>query len=359
MKPGRPFLCFFPLRSLFPRFCPAVRRLPALLLILPALMLPACQNLRPAQLPLVDLRHVHPFGATRVAFSATGKYLASGGFNGGIRLWAVPGGSALGAVAAHRAPVRGLEWVDDSTLLSASQDGELVLWGVLWNRQTARPVSRLRLNGRITALAFARGHRVVYIGLTTAGAGEVRAYRLPGFQPAGKWHTGAGIQSVAVDRRQTKIAVATRDRQVYLLDADLGNARRLAAPGRRIYELRFAPDGRYLAGGGWFKIAVWDLHSGRLRFNRTEHFGAIVSLDYHPQRRRIVSLGRHTDAVIRLADSVTGKVRRRLAAHEYCGWHIRFSPDGRYVASASEDESVRIYDLGVPYRPRWTGLQYP
>ena len=329
---------------------------PLLVLLLLTGLLPACQNLRPAQMPLVDLRHVHPFGATRVAFSRSGKYLASGGFKGEVKLWSVPGGKALGSITAHDTPVRGLEWLDDRYLLSASQRGQLVLW----DTQTAKAVSRLDVPGRITALALAPRQQIVYLGVALSrGAGEVRAYRLPGFRPAGTWRVGSSVQSVALDRSGTRVAVATRDKQVYLLDGRLQNMQELAAAGRRIYELRFAADGRHLAGSAWFRIVIWNLQNGSIRFNRTEHFGAIVSLDYHPQRRQIVSLGRHTDAVIRLSDSKTGKVRRRLAAHEYCGWNIRFSPDGRYVASASEDESVRLYDMGVPYSPRWTGLQYP
>jgi hypothetical protein len=36
---------------------------------------------------------------------------------------------------------------------------------------------------------------------------------------------------------------------------------------------------------------------------------------------------------------------RRYQAHELCGAIIRFSPDGRMLASGSDDESVRLYRL--------------
>ena len=45
------------------------------------------------------------------------------------------------------------------------------------------------------------------------------------------------------------------------------------------------------------------------------------------------------------------QVLRRFQAHDLCGWQARFSPDGRYAASAAEDGSIHIYDLSRPYRP--------
>ena len=53
----------------------------------------------------------------------------------------------------------------------------------------------------------------------------------------------------------------------------------------------------------------------------------------------------------RLIDAGSNRVLRRFQAHELCGWQVRFSPDGRFAASAAEDGSIHIYDLSQPYRP--------
>lgn len=45
-------------------------------------------------------------------------------------------------------------------------------------------------------------------------------------------------------------------------------------------------------------------------------------------------------------------MERRLQAHRLCGAVVQFSPDGRYVASGSDDESIHIYDVQDPYRPQ-------
>ena len=95
--------------------------------------------------------------------------------------------------------------------------------------------------------------------------------------------------------------------------------------------------------------------TGRLRVQQTEHWGAVTSIDYHPDGQRLISLGRHTDANLRLVTADAGKVLRRLQGHRLCGAAVRISPDGRYVASGSDDESIRFYDLSKPYRPQRVG----
>ena len=99
------------------------------------------------------------------------------------------------------------------------------------------------------------------------------------------------------------------------------------------------------------RLLVWDLPQRRLEERPTEHLGKVVSVDISPDSERWLSLGRSTDSNFRLIDADSNQVLRRFQPHHLCGWQVRFSPDGRYAASAAEDGSIHIYDLNQPYRP--------
>jgi len=314
-------------------------------LLAPVLALLAGCGLGPVQSPLARLEQAHPFGAMRVSFDAGGGRLASAGFDGDVAVWSVPGGEELFRVHAHERPVRGLAWAGGH-LASGGGDGVIRLWDLAG---AAPGVSRGGL-APVTAMAFQPR-----TGLLVSGHrdGSVRAWSLPGLEPAGLVQMDGRVLSVAAHPRDGRIAVSSSGRRVRLLGPALAIERELPRPGRNALELRFSPDGGTLAGGAWYQTLFWDLHSGKLTTG-AGHPGAVVSIDYSPDGAQLASIGRWTDASIRVTRIADGAVSRQLAGHDLCGYAVRISPDGRTLASGSEDGSVRFYDLSAPYRPEWT-----
>ncbi len=321
----------------FLRYCRSVFVLSLVLLAT------ACQNLRPSQHPMVRLNNVHHFGATRIAFSPSGNFLASGGFQGEVKIWTVPGGKLVKILKKHTRPVRGLVWINDDTLVSAAQDGRLLKWNI-----ETSGITRAKRLKSITSMTWSAKLQTIITGHKN---GNIRLFKAQDLSVIKSYSLGKKILSVSASSDGLRFAASTSDRRVLLFDHNLLLLKQLKGPRKKIYELRFSPDNTILAGSSWFRILLWNIETGQLAQNKTEHLGAIVSLDFHPDGKRIVSIGRHTDATLRLSNVNNGKTLRRLEAHEYCGWNIRFSPNGRYVASSSEDEGVRIYDLAEPYKP--------
>lgn len=318
-------------------------RLIRLSLLLP-LWLTGCANMQPAQSPDLVLQESHLFGVTVLAFDPDGKRIASGGFQGDVAIWRVPDGSPLMHGRWHPDAVRGLHWVEPERLLSASENGRLVLS----DSPSGHVIRQRETPEGLTSTAYLAASRTLVAGYRD---GRLRQFSYPALEPVAELEVGSAVVALASDHAGSRLAVSTGDQRVLVTDAGLSQPRPLASPPRTALTLRFSPDGRQLGAGAWYELFYWDLESGELRTQATEHWGAVTAIDFDPRGKRLVSLGRHTDASLRLVQVTDGQVLRRLQAHRLCGAAVRFSPDGRFVASGSDDESIRLYNLAKPYLP--------
>jgi len=64
---------------------------------------------------------------------------------------------------------------------------------------------------------------------------------------------------------------------------------------------------------------------------------------FSPDGRLLASCS--DDKTVRLWDPAAGEHRRTLTGHARIVRGVAFSPDGRLLASASDDKTVRLWDL--------------
>jgi serine/threonine protein kinase/Tol biopolymer transport system component len=130
----------------------------------------------------------------------------------------------------------------------------------------------------------------------------------------------------------------------------------------RVNMLAWSPDGRRIASGSTDKkVQVWDpwkehkskfltylLSSSRGQFTYTGHSARVSGVSWSPDGKRIASVS--NDKTVQVWDSLTGKrsfiYRNRYAAINCVAW----SPDSRHVAFGSNDKTVQVWD-GISRSP--------
>jgi len=91
-------------------------------------------------------------------------------------------------------------------------------------------------------------------------------------------------------------------------------------------------------------IRKWNLDSNKVFEMRNGHSSGIRSLVFSPDNMTFASTGKQ-DNEIKIWDYATMKPIDTLKGHQYPVWCTAFSPDGKFLASSSIDQTVKIWDL--------------
>jgi WD40 repeat protein len=51
---------------------------------------------------------------------------------------------------------------------------------------------------------------------------------------------------------------------------------------------------------------------------------------------------------VQILDTASGAPLVRFQSHDLCGAYVRLSPDERFLATTSDDATVRVWDLAEP-----------
>lgn len=312
----------------------------------------------------------HPSGVFALAYHPTDdKVLVSGGGDGTIRFWNVAGGklvpktvlkSSGGAVYAVAFSQTG------KTLASAHRDGTCRTWAV-----GGAATEKAILEGHIdpaSAVAFAPDNQTIVSGSSDWTVRQWPA--VSGIKPRDKTVTKghlSHVYSLSFAPDGKSLASGSYDRSLRIWDMATPEAKeRLpnAKADAAIYTVAYAPDGKSVVGGGASAVfRTYDTSTRRFIHAFTGHMGSISALAYARDGSLIASCS--NDKSARLWNPKTGRDVHAFTKYEASVNNVALSPDGKQLVTASGaylydklgrivvkdgatiylDSSVRVYDI--------------
>jgi WD40 repeat protein len=327
----------------------------------------------------------------KVAWISYSRLVVTAGEDRTVRVWDVETGSSRPPLRQHTKPVRDARFDASTWILTTGEDGTVSVSDL----ETGRAAQTFHSPGaRLIGAAYTQGERNRLILATDAegttrlweatGGQEISvqsfsdAYRLGGavYSPAGPRvlllvsssayvYSSGPYRSYAEVRDPESGSVVTTlqgaagtspgystytasggySSSAQARDAESGAVQAtIQAHASGVNDAQYSPDGRLIATAGQDGTArIWDAATGRQVASLTGHKGPVRRISWSPDGQRVVTASEDRTAAIWAATA--GRLIRTLAGHGDAVQAALFSPtDGRWVATASADGKVRIWE---------------
>jgi WD40 repeat protein/predicted acylesterase/phospholipase RssA len=319
--------------------------------------------------------HGHHRSVVHIAWSTSGRRLATASDDLSVRLWNAAG-ELQTVVWGHSTPAQVLAWhPDHEVLASGGHDGRTNLW----DGETGRSLLRIggksgvtsidwRPQGDLLATGRADGTTQVwdpdsrasvtrrYAGepasrvtvfpsdpsrvLTSTRDGRVEIWSSINGRPEQVLRESDGHAVEAALHPDASAVAFGREHRLTIVDLTTGEETVVDTPKGAVERIRWSPDGKYVAFTGDERCQVVDVQTRTVAFV-SDDIGAITTVEWSPDSTRLLIgawLAREPVHVWAFADGPR-PVRLPLA-HRDGVWKVAWSTDGTKIASGSNEDGT-------------------
>ena len=347
----------------------------------------------------------HTEDVQTVAWNPDSNLLASGAEDGTVRLWDVGESKEIATLLRHTDQVLSVDFSQDGKILASGAEDRTV---ILWDMDTYQFINELKTNvNSVQSVAFspkpgdnflATASRDKTVGLyqviteqplsqvliSNAGAVKSLAFRpdgtiqaiatgtnnrlsigqvgenIEGLSDTSSINISGNIQSVAITQDGTKIALGYADGRIEISDTQTGNTIPLTQEGA-VSSLAFQTDGQILASSHCAsqsteptdsltplcensEIILWDVNVGQPTLTLSQQTGLVLSIAFDPDGKTLASGS--DDGKILFWDLESGQIKGLpLSRHRSAVTSLAFSLNADILASGSEGKTIILWDV--------------
>lgn len=287
--------------------------------------------------------HTDSISEGGLAFSPDGMWLASASFDNTARIWSMQTGETVHMLMGHSDDLANIAFSPDGQQLATSSDDKSIR---LWDVNTGQPLFPVLYGhqNKVTGLRFIEdGHYLVSTGFDLT----LRV-----------WDIESGITLRVLQGHLARVVgLTSSEGHVFSASGD-GTVRRwdISLPYQQLVDFKslearsvaLAPDGHSVAVGfAEGSLRLYSLPDVRLLWeqkNAHEKIEERFSLVFSPDSQFLASSGNN---LVKLWKVQEGTLQQVFQGHQNVVNTVDFSPEGRLLATASDDGQIGLFTIGT------------